>query len=242
MRSGARELLLGPVWVMQSLSPLQASRTAFGSPSSSHLSNRRNRASLCLFDRAIRCQTCAVRADPETLPDSLRHLARSAVRQLRFQKLKVRWYLVVRQELQQYGKLSSRFQDHASCNQLSQSWVRDGESLHVSCAAEHPLCQSREAGFLFSAMEMETAVRLKLNRGHMVCLDETETYAMVGVEERAKYKRRSGRISVLSTWSSTLRLFAAKGLIHANPAKLRGAAWHGNPPSRRRSRDRVGAL
>jgi thiamine pyrophosphate-dependent acetolactate synthase large subunit-like protein len=51
---------------------------------------------------------------------------------------------------------------------------------------EKTLSISGDGGFLFSAMELETAVRLKLNLVHMVWTDGT--YDMVGVQERAKYK------------------------------------------------------
>jgi acetolactate synthase-1/2/3 large subunit len=55
---------------------------------------------------------------------------------------------------------------------------------------EKTLSISGDGGFLFSAMELETAVRLKLNLVHMVWIDGT--YDMVGVQEQAKYDRRSG--------------------------------------------------
>ena len=55
---------------------------------------------------------------------------------------------------------------------------------------EKTLSISGDGGFLFSAMELETVVRLKLNLVHMVWIDGT--YDMVGVQERAKYKRTSG--------------------------------------------------
>src|ERR1700683_423855 len=55
---------------------------------------------------------------------------------------------------------------------------------------EKTLSISGDGGFLFSAMELETAVRLKLNLVHMVWIDGT--YNMVGVQEQAKYKRTSG--------------------------------------------------
>jgi acetolactate synthase I/II/III large subunit len=55
---------------------------------------------------------------------------------------------------------------------------------------EKTLSISGDGGFLFSAMELETAVRLKLNLVHMVWIDGT--YDMVGVQEGAKYKRTSG--------------------------------------------------
>lgn len=55
---------------------------------------------------------------------------------------------------------------------------------------EKTLSISGDGGFLFSAMELETAVRLKLNLVHMIWIDET--YDMVAVQEQAKYKRTSG--------------------------------------------------
>jgi acetolactate synthase-1/2/3 large subunit len=55
---------------------------------------------------------------------------------------------------------------------------------------EKTLSISGDGGFLFSAMELETAVRLKLNLVHMIWIDGT--YDMVAVQERAKYKRTSG--------------------------------------------------
>lgn len=55
---------------------------------------------------------------------------------------------------------------------------------------EKTLSISGDGGFLFSGMELETAVRLKLNLVHMIWIDGT--YDMVAVQERAKYKRTSG--------------------------------------------------
>jgi acetolactate synthase-1/2/3 large subunit len=55
---------------------------------------------------------------------------------------------------------------------------------------EKTLSISGDGGFLFSAMELETAVRLKLNLVHMIWIDGT--YDMVAVQEQAKYKRTSG--------------------------------------------------
>jgi len=49
---------------------------------------------------------------------------------------------------------------------------------------------SGDGGFLFSSMELETAVRLKSNLVHMVLIDGT--YDMVAVQEIAKYGRPSG--------------------------------------------------
>ena len=55
---------------------------------------------------------------------------------------------------------------------------------------EKTLSISGDGGFLFSAMELETAVRLKLNLVHMIWIDGT--YDMVAVQERTKYTRTSG--------------------------------------------------
>jgi acetolactate synthase-1/2/3 large subunit len=55
---------------------------------------------------------------------------------------------------------------------------------------EKTLSISGDGGFLFSSMELETAVRLKLNLVHMIWIDGT--YDMVAVQELAKYKRTSG--------------------------------------------------
>ena len=55
---------------------------------------------------------------------------------------------------------------------------------------EKVLSISGDGGFLFSANELETAVRLKSNLVHMIWNDGT--YNMVGVQERLKYGRQSG--------------------------------------------------
>jgi acetolactate synthase-1/2/3 large subunit len=55
---------------------------------------------------------------------------------------------------------------------------------------EKTLSISGDGGFLFSAMELETAVRLKLNLVHMVWINGT--YDMVAVQEQSEYKRTSG--------------------------------------------------
>jgi acetolactate synthase-1/2/3 large subunit len=55
---------------------------------------------------------------------------------------------------------------------------------------EKTLSISGDGGFLFSAMELETAVRLKINLVHMIWIDGT--YDMVAVQEQSKYMRTSG--------------------------------------------------
>jgi acetolactate synthase-1/2/3 large subunit len=56
--------------------------------------------------------------------------------------------------------------------------------------SEKVISISGDGGFLFSAMELETAVRLKCNLVHMVWIDGF--YDMVGIQEMAKYGRLSG--------------------------------------------------
>jgi acetolactate synthase-1/2/3 large subunit len=55
---------------------------------------------------------------------------------------------------------------------------------------EKVLSISGDGGFLYSAMELETAVRLNANIVHMVWVDGS--YNMVGVQEKMKYGRVSG--------------------------------------------------
>jgi acetolactate synthase I/II/III large subunit len=55
---------------------------------------------------------------------------------------------------------------------------------------EKVISVSGDGGFLFSAMELETAVRLKSNLVHLVWIDGF--YDMVGIQEMAKYGRLSG--------------------------------------------------
>jgi thiamine pyrophosphate-dependent acetolactate synthase large subunit-like protein len=56
--------------------------------------------------------------------------------------------------------------------------------------SEKVISISGDGGFLFSAMELETAVRLKCNLVHLVWIDGT--YDMVGFQAVAKYGRTSG--------------------------------------------------
>ena len=56
--------------------------------------------------------------------------------------------------------------------------------------SEKVISISGDGGFLFSAMELETAVRLKCNFVHLVWIDGS--YDMVGIQEIAKYGRPSG--------------------------------------------------
>ena len=56
--------------------------------------------------------------------------------------------------------------------------------------AEKVISISGDGGFLFSAMELETAVRLQSHLVHMVWIDGT--YDMVAIQEKEKYGRASG--------------------------------------------------
>jgi acetolactate synthase I/II/III large subunit len=56
--------------------------------------------------------------------------------------------------------------------------------------SEKVISISGDGGFLFSAMELETAVRLKANLVHLVWIDGT--YDMVAEQEVLKYGRKSG--------------------------------------------------
>jgi acetolactate synthase-1/2/3 large subunit len=64
----------------------------------------------------------------------------------------------------------------------------------IAASVVHPnekvMSVSGDGGFLFSAMELETAVRLKCNVVHVVWIDGF--YDMVGIQEMAKYGRLSG--------------------------------------------------
>jgi acetolactate synthase-1/2/3 large subunit len=74
---------------------------------------------------------------------------------------------------------------------------------------------SGDGGFLFSAAELETAVRLKSNLVHLVWIDGT--YDMVRFQEMAKYGRASGvefgPVDVVKFAES----FGAKGLLIQKP-------------------------
>jgi acetolactate synthase I/II/III large subunit len=56
--------------------------------------------------------------------------------------------------------------------------------------SEKVMAMSGDGGFLFSGMELETAVRLKANIVQLVWIDGT--YDMVGIQEVIKYGRKSG--------------------------------------------------
>jgi acetolactate synthase-1/2/3 large subunit len=75
---------------------------------------------------------------------------------------------------------------------------------------EKVLSISGDGGFLFSANELETAVRLKSNLVHMIWIDGS--YDMVGAQERLKYGRTSGvKLGPVDTVKYA-EAFGAKGL------------------------------
>jgi acetolactate synthase-1/2/3 large subunit len=83
---------------------------------------------------------------------------------------------------------------------------------------EKTLSISGDGGFLFSGMELETAVRLKLNLVHMIWIDGS--YDMVGVQERAKYKRTSGVDFGPVDVVKYAEAFGAKGLFINSPDEI----------------------
>jgi acetolactate synthase-1/2/3 large subunit len=83
---------------------------------------------------------------------------------------------------------------------------------------EKTLSISGDGGFLFSAMELETAVRLKLNLVHMIWIDGT--YDMVAVQEQAKYKRTSGVQFGPVDVVKYAEAFAASGYMIKSPDEI----------------------
>ncbi|MFT8318490.1 MAG: acetolactate synthase AlsS [Sporolactobacillus sp.] len=87
------------------------------------------------------------------------------------------------------------------------------------------ISMSGDGGFLFSAMELETAVRLKLPVVHIVWRDGT--YDMVAFQQQMKYKRTSGvdfgKIDVVKYAEA----FGAKGLRVHSPEELESVLKEG---------------
>jgi acetolactate synthase-1/2/3 large subunit len=77
---------------------------------------------------------------------------------------------------------------------------------------------SGDGGFLFSAMELETAVRLKCNLVHLVWIDGH--YDMVGFQEVAKYGRTSGVDFGPVDVVRFAEAFGAKGLMIETPDQI----------------------
>lgn len=84
--------------------------------------------------------------------------------------------------------------------------------------AEKVLSVSGDGGFLFSAMELETAVRLKANIVHMVWIDGT--YDMVAVQEALKYGRTSGIKFGPVDLVKYAEAFGATGMMISTPDEI----------------------
>jgi acetolactate synthase I/II/III large subunit len=84
--------------------------------------------------------------------------------------------------------------------------------------AEKVLSISGDGGFLFSAAELETAVRLKQNIVHMVWLDGA--YDMVRVQEMQKYGRPSGIDFGPVDVVKYAEAFGAKGMMIRAPEEI----------------------
>jgi acetolactate synthase I/II/III large subunit len=84
--------------------------------------------------------------------------------------------------------------------------------------SEKVISISGDGGFLFSAMELETAVRLKCNFVHLVWIDGT--YDMVGIQEIAKYGRPSGVAFGPVDVVRFAEAFGAKGLQIERPDQV----------------------
>jgi acetolactate synthase-1/2/3 large subunit len=77
---------------------------------------------------------------------------------------------------------------------------------------------SGDGGFLFSAMELETAVRLKCNLVHLVWVDGH--YDMVRFQEVAKYGRSSGVDFGPVNFVKLAESFGASGLKIDHPDEI----------------------
>jgi len=84
--------------------------------------------------------------------------------------------------------------------------------------SEKVMSISGDGGFLFSAMELETAVRLKCNLVHLVWIDGY--YDMVGIQEMAKYGRLSGVELGPVDIVRFAEAFGAKGLNIERPEEI----------------------
>ena len=93
-----------------------------------------------------------------------------------------------------------------------------GIAASIVRPTEKILSISGDGGFLYSAMELETAVRLKANLVHMVWVDGT--YNMVAVQEKLKYGRTSGIDFGPIDYVRYAEAFGAQGLIIRNPDEI----------------------
>jgi len=83
---------------------------------------------------------------------------------------------------------------------------------------EKVISVSGDGGFLFSATELETAVRLKCNLVHVVWIDGA--YDMVAFQEFAKYKRTSGTQFGPVDVVRFAQAFGAQGLMIETPDQI----------------------
>jgi hypothetical protein len=83
---------------------------------------------------------------------------------------------------------------------------------------------------LFSAMELETAVRLKCNLVHLVWIDGF--YDMVGIQEMAKYGRLSGVDLGPVDVAQFAEAFGAKGLRIETPDQISSTIKEGSRNAR----------
>jgi acetolactate synthase-1/2/3 large subunit len=93
-----------------------------------------------------------------------------------------------------------------------------GIAASIVRPADKILSISGDGGFLFSAMELETAVRLKANIVHMVWIDGT--YDMVGAQEILKYGRKSGVDFGPVDLVKYAEAFGATGLMIRTPDEI----------------------
>jgi acetolactate synthase-1/2/3 large subunit len=84
--------------------------------------------------------------------------------------------------------------------------------------AEKVLSISGDGGFLFFAMELETAVRLRSNLVHMIWIDGT--YDMVAVQEEQKYGRHSGTTFGPVDPVKYAEAFGARGFMIRSPDQI----------------------
>lgn len=85
-------------------------------------------------------------------------------------------------------------------------------------SSEKVISVSGDGGFLFSAMELETAVRLKSNLVHLVWIDGF--YDMVGIQQMAKYGRLSGVTLGPVDVVRLAEAFGARGLKIERPEEI----------------------
>jgi acetolactate synthase I/II/III large subunit len=93
-----------------------------------------------------------------------------------------------------------------------------GIAASIVRPSEKILSISGDGGFLYSAMELETAVRLKANLVHMVWIDGT--YDMVATQEKLKYGRASGTDFGPIDYIKYAEAFGATGLLINTPDQV----------------------